>query len=107
MFQYFFADDDTQLEYFIQECGDILGIQNKLSHENRSAKHILEHVLHQVVEFKKLNQVGKSGQVIHYVCFFPQIDSLLAYIVILFCLYLTTLLMSQNWKETKQFTLKY
>lgn len=48
--------EDSQLEYYVQECGDILGINIKLSHESRSAKHILEHVMHQVVEFKKLNQ---------------------------------------------------
>ena len=48
---------DTDLEYYIRECGDILAISNKLPAEKRSAKHILEYVLHQVVEFKKLNQV--------------------------------------------------
>uniref|UniRef100_H2YKM6 ABC-type uncharacterized transport system domain-containing protein n=1 Tax=Ciona savignyi TaxID=51511 RepID=H2YKM6_CIOSA len=36
-----------------QECGDILGITPKLGKDDRSAKHVLEHILVQVVEFKK------------------------------------------------------
>ena len=34
-----------------------MGISNKIPADTRDAKHILEYVLHQVVEFKKLNQV--------------------------------------------------
>ncbi|ELU04562.1 hypothetical protein CAPTEDRAFT_159967, partial [Capitella teleta] len=49
---------DEDLEYYVRECGDILTITNKLSVDKRSAKDILEYVLHQVVEFKKLNQEG-------------------------------------------------
>lgn len=48
---------DEDMEYYVRECGDILGIASKIKPENRDAKHILEYVLHQVVEFKKLNQV--------------------------------------------------
>ncbi|KAL5016048.1 hypothetical protein ScPMuIL_005637 [Solemya velum] len=48
------TDDD--LEYYIRECGDILGVTPKLSSESRDAKHILEYIFAQVVEFKKLNQ---------------------------------------------------
>ena len=48
------SDDD--LEYYVRECGDILGVTPKLKAEARSAKHILEYILHHVVEFKKLNQ---------------------------------------------------
>jgi intraflagellar transport protein 52 len=51
------SGSDEDLEYYVRECGEILGINNKLSLEKRSAKDILEYVLHQVVEFKKLNQV--------------------------------------------------
>ncbi|XP_047141945.1 intraflagellar transport protein 52 homolog isoform X1 [Hydra vulgaris] len=47
---------DEDLEYFVRECGDILGVTNKLSAESRDAKHILEYIFAQVVEFKKLNQ---------------------------------------------------
>ena len=48
---------DSDLEYYVRECGEILGISGKLATDRRDAKHILEYVLHQVVEFKKLNQV--------------------------------------------------
>ncbi|GAB1601950.1 intraflagellar transport protein 52 homolog [Argonauta hians] len=47
---------DTDLEYYIRECGDILGVTTKLSSETKDAKHILEYVFLRLVEFKKLNQ---------------------------------------------------
>ncbi len=53
----FLSGSDGDLEYFVRECGDILAITGKLAADKRDAKHILEYVLHQVVEFKKLNQV--------------------------------------------------
>ena len=49
------TDDD--LEYYTRECGEILGITKSLPPDCRDAKHILEHIFAQVVEFKKLNQV--------------------------------------------------
>ncbi|XP_013080339.1 intraflagellar transport protein 52 homolog isoform X1 [Biomphalaria glabrata] len=48
------SDDD--LEYYVRECGDILGVTHNLPQESRTAKHILEHIFTQIVEFKKLNQ---------------------------------------------------
>ncbi|KXJ27589.1 intraflagellar transport protein 52 homolog [Exaiptasia diaphana] len=48
------SEDD--LEYYVRECGDILNVNSKLPGDNRTAKHILDHIFHQVVEFKKLNQ---------------------------------------------------
>ncbi|XP_064607888.1 intraflagellar transport protein 52 homolog [Liolophura sinensis] len=48
------TDDD--LEYYVRECGDILGVSFNQPQAARDAKHILEHVFVQVVEFKKLNQ---------------------------------------------------
>nr|CAB3255400.1 intraflagellar transport protein 52 homolog [Phallusia mammillata] len=45
--------NDEDLEYYVRECGDILGISPKLPKDERDAKHILEHVLFQIVEFKK------------------------------------------------------
>jgi len=48
------SDDD--LEYYVRECGEILNVTHNLPQENRTAKHILEHVFTQIVEFKKLNQ---------------------------------------------------
>ena len=55
------TEDD--LEYYVRECGDILGVCSKLPSDCRDAKHILDYIFHQVVEFKKLNQVrGYSGK---------------------------------------------
>lgn len=48
------TDDD--LEYFILECGEILGVNPKLASEKREGKNILEYIFAQVAEFKKLNQ---------------------------------------------------
>ncbi|XP_021361844.1 intraflagellar transport protein 52 homolog isoform X1 [Mizuhopecten yessoensis] len=48
------TDDD--LEYYVRECGDILGVTTRLPADTRDAKHILEYIFAQVVEFKKLNQ---------------------------------------------------
>mgnify|MGYP000574651316 CR=1 FL=1 len=50
------TDDD--LEYYIQECGDILEITQDLPVMKRSAKHILEFCLRQLINFKKMNQDG-------------------------------------------------
>ncbi|XP_045616151.1 intraflagellar transport protein 52 homolog [Procambarus clarkii] len=47
---------DEDLEYYIRECGDILGVTSTLPPTSRDAKHILEYVYTQLVEFKKLNQ---------------------------------------------------
>lgn len=48
------TDDD--LEFYVRKCGEILGVTAKLDKDQRDAKHILEHIFFQVVEFKKLNQ---------------------------------------------------
>ncbi|KFQ18646.1 Intraflagellar transport protein 52, partial [Merops nubicus] len=48
------TDDD--LEFYIRKCGDILGVTEKLPKEKLDAKHILEYIFFQVVEFKKRNQ---------------------------------------------------
>ncbi|KAK2821598.1 hypothetical protein Q7C36_020941 [Tachysurus vachellii] len=48
------TDDD--LEFYVRKCGDIFGVTGKLDKEKQDAKHILEHIFFQVVEFKKLNQ---------------------------------------------------
>ncbi|KAI8613355.1 hypothetical protein BC830DRAFT_1132568 [Chytriomyces sp. MP71] len=49
--------NDDDLEYYIRECGDILGVSDKLGAENRDARHVLEHVFNSIVNWKKLNQV--------------------------------------------------
>ncbi|KAM4692645.1 intraflagellar transport protein 52 homolog [Rhinophrynus dorsalis] len=56
------TEDD--LEFYVRKCGDILGVSANLPKEKQDAKHILEHIFFQVVEFKKLNQehdVDTSG----------------------------------------------
>ncbi|XP_028339130.1 intraflagellar transport protein 52 homolog isoform X3 [Physeter macrocephalus] len=47
---------EEDLEFYIRKCGDILGVTNKLPKDQQDARHILEHIFFQVVEFKKLNQ---------------------------------------------------
>ncbi|XP_031809839.1 intraflagellar transport protein 52 homolog isoform X3 [Sminthopsis crassicaudata] len=47
---------EEDLEFYVRKCGDILGVTNKLQKEQQDAKHVLEHIFFQVVEFKKLNQ---------------------------------------------------
>lgn len=53
------ADDD--IEYYILECGDILEITQDLPVMKRSAKHILEFCLRQLINFKKMNQDSGPG----------------------------------------------
>ncbi|CAI8043421.1 Intraflagellar transport protein 52 homolog [Geodia barretti] len=47
---------DEDLEYYVRQCGDIMGVSSRLPSDKRTAKHILEHVLTQVAEFKKSTQ---------------------------------------------------
>jgi len=49
------TDDD--LEYYVRECGQILGITSDIV-GTRDAKHILEHIFFQLVEYKKVNNEG-------------------------------------------------
>jgi intraflagellar transport protein 52 len=51
-----FTGNDDDLEYYIRECGEILGIAEKLGGEQKDAKHILEFVFKSIVNWKKLNQ---------------------------------------------------
>jgi len=52
---------DNDLEYFVRECGDILGISSKLPVNKRSAKDVLQYVFQHVVECKKLNQASDAA----------------------------------------------
>lgn len=47
------TDDD--LEYYIRDSGEILGVTSQLMPNRRSAKEVLEYIFRQVVNFKKLN----------------------------------------------------
>ncbi|TMW69268.1 hypothetical protein Poli38472_001424 [Pythium oligandrum] len=53
------SDDD--LEYYVKESADILGILPKLDSEKQDAKHVLEFIFHKIVNFKKLNQDAPMG----------------------------------------------
>lgn len=46
---------NEDLDYFVKECGDILGVSDKVTNKS-NAKAIIKHVLEQLVNFKKLNQ---------------------------------------------------
>lgn len=53
------AGGEDDLEYYIAECGEILGVSNQLPFGERSAKHILFHIFKHVVEYKK-QDAGKA-----------------------------------------------
>ena len=46
--------NDTDLEFYIKECSDIMGISSKIESKN-DPKAILSYVFSQLVNFKKLN----------------------------------------------------
>lgn len=48
--------NDDDLDYFIRESGEILGVNSKLKPEHRDAKHVLDYIFKQVCAWKKLNQ---------------------------------------------------
>ena len=48
--------NEEDLEYYVRECADILGVVQKLPTAAQDARHVLEYVFAHVVEFKKLNQ---------------------------------------------------
>lgn len=47
------ASGEEDLEYYIAETGEILGVVHSLPYGERSAKHILYHIFKQIVDFKK------------------------------------------------------
>lgn len=52
---------EEDLEYYIAESGEILGVIQDLPYGERSAKHILFHIFRQIVEFKKQDTTNKYG----------------------------------------------
>jgi intraflagellar transport protein 52 len=54
------ANGEDDLEYYIAESGEILGVMADLPFGHRSAKHILYHIFKQIVDFKKADG-GKSS----------------------------------------------
>ena len=47
--------NDDDLEYFITEAGDLLGVNAQLRPEQRTARHVLSQIFKQVAAWKKLN----------------------------------------------------
>jgi len=47
--------NDEDLEYFIKEAGDLLGVNQLLRLDQREARHVLGHVFKQIAAWKKLN----------------------------------------------------
>ena len=47
--------NDEDLEYFIKEAGDLLGVNQQLRPEQRDARHVLAHIFKQICAWKKLN----------------------------------------------------
>eukprot|EP00602_Paraphysomonas_sp_CaronLab_P003680 CAMPEP_0185032264 /NCGR_PEP_ID=MMETSP1103-20130426/20213_1 /TAXON_ID=36769 /ORGANISM="Paraphysomonas bandaiensis, Strain Caron Lab Isolate" /LENGTH=597 /DNA_ID=CAMNT_0027568093 /DNA_START=46 /DNA_END=1839 /DNA_ORIENTATION=+ len=56
------TNGEEDLEYYVAESGDILGVSAELPFGERTAKHILFHIFKQIVDFKK-QDAGKSS---HY-----------------------------------------
>lgn len=46
---------DEDLEYFINEAGDLLGVTPALPPQQRTARHLLSHMFKQITAWKKLN----------------------------------------------------
>lgn len=55
------TNGEEDLEYYIAESGEILGIMSKLPFGERSAKHILFHIFNQICDFKK-SDGGMGGK---------------------------------------------
>eukprot|EP00747_Dinoflagellata_sp_TGD_P164082 gnl/TRDRNA2_/TRDRNA2_183525_c0_seq1.p1 gnl/TRDRNA2_/TRDRNA2_183525_c0~~gnl/TRDRNA2_/TRDRNA2_183525_c0_seq1.p1 ORF type:complete len:455 (-),score=109.96 gnl/TRDRNA2_/TRDRNA2_183525_c0_seq1:98-1462(-) len=51
---------DEDLDFYIRQAGEVLGVSQKLG-ERRTAKHILEYIFKELVQFKKMNQEVPPG----------------------------------------------
>eukprot|EP01138_Halocafeteria_seosinensis_P014870 gb/GECG01015180.1/.p1 GENE.gb/GECG01015180.1/~~gb/GECG01015180.1/.p1 ORF type:complete len:532 (+),score=81.32 gb/GECG01015180.1/:1-1596(+) len=47
---------DEDVDFYVKEAAEILGVVHQLPTDKRDSKHILEHVFRAVVHYKKLNQ---------------------------------------------------
>merc|ERR1719335_1713907 len=52
--------DDQDLDYYIRQAGDILGVNPKLATE-KTSKHILQYIFKELVGYKKMNQDVAPG----------------------------------------------
>ena len=59
-----FLGTDNDLEYYVRECAEVLGVTKRLPGDKRTGKHVLEYILLQLIELKK-----HSPQVSHYLYF--------------------------------------
>eukprot|EP00605_Chrysophyceae_sp_TOSAG23-4_P000781 GSChrysophyteH1.ASY1.ANO1.870.1 assembled CDS len=59
------TNGEEDLEYYIAESGEILGVMDQLPFGHRGAKHILFHIFRQIVDFKKADG-GKSSEQPNY-----------------------------------------
>lgn len=50
------ACTDEDIEYYVKEAGDILQVTAQLKPEARTTKHIIEHILKSVVNWKRVEQ---------------------------------------------------
>jgi hypothetical protein len=50
------TESDVQL--YIREAGEILGITKSLAPDKKDARHVIEHIIIQLIEFKRFNMVG-------------------------------------------------
>ena len=62
--------NDEDLEYFIKEAGDMLGVNAQLRPEQRTARHVLAQMFKQVAAWKKLNSEPEA------VAHFRQLNSM-------------------------------
>mmetsp|Transcript_7612 Transcript_7612/g.17496 ORF Transcript_7612/g.17496 Transcript_7612/m.17496 type:complete len:440 (-) Transcript_7612:84-1403(-) len=46
---------DEDVEYFVREAGEVLGVTKNLPQDMRTGKHVLEAIFRQLVQWKKLN----------------------------------------------------
>lgn len=59
------TNGEEDLEFYIAESGEILGVMEDLPFGGRSAKHILFHIFRQIVDWKKADG-GKSADPVNY-----------------------------------------
>lgn len=60
------TNGDEDLEYYISESGEILGVMPNLPFGERSAKHILFHIFREIVNFKKTDPPEEGKDVVEF-----------------------------------------
>jgi len=55
----------ADLEYFVKECGEILGVMPELPEPQRNPKGVLFHIFKKLVQFKKLNNESANNTMAH------------------------------------------